>query len=232
MNRRPVYDIVNRRGELFDRVQLPEFRTLAGFGPGVVYMAVKDSTGVVHVERARESNSRVAARSHIGTLMNDVCRPVIGVVALASACSRSAETAAAAAAWSRRPHIRPIHLPARRRHVPMPDGRVLVNDITARRVLLFDSTLTKASIVADTTGATANAYGTRAGTLIAYRGDSALYIDIGSLSMLVIGPTRKDRAHHGRSAARRSAISHRKRLRHARVRCGGAFGIVRPRRRR
>jgi hypothetical protein len=44
---------VNRRGELFDRVQLPEFRTLAGFGPGVVYMAVKDSTGVVHVERAR-----------------------------------------------------------------------------------------------------------------------------------------------------------------------------------
>ena len=53
VNRRPVYDIVNRRGELFDRVQLPEFRTIAGFGPGVVYMAVKDSTGVVHVERAR-----------------------------------------------------------------------------------------------------------------------------------------------------------------------------------
>jgi len=53
VNRRPVYDIVNRRGELFDRVQLPEFRTIAGFGPGVVYMAVKDSTGVVRLERAR-----------------------------------------------------------------------------------------------------------------------------------------------------------------------------------
>jgi hypothetical protein len=75
--------------------------------------------------------------------------------------------------------------------LPMPDGRIIVNDITARRVLLFDSTLTKVSIVADTTGATANAYGTRAGTLIQYRGDSALYIDIGSLSMLVIGPTGK-----------------------------------------
>jgi hypothetical protein len=49
----PVYDIVNRRGELFDRVQLPSFRTIAGFGPGVVYMAVKDSAGVVHLERAR-----------------------------------------------------------------------------------------------------------------------------------------------------------------------------------
>ena len=49
----PVYDIVNRRGELFDRVRLPSFRTIAGFGPGVVYMAVKDSAGMVHLERAR-----------------------------------------------------------------------------------------------------------------------------------------------------------------------------------
>ena len=36
-----------------DRVQLPPFRTIAGFAPGIVYMAVKDSTGVVHLERAR-----------------------------------------------------------------------------------------------------------------------------------------------------------------------------------
>jgi len=70
----------------------------------------------------------------------------------------------------------------------MPGGRVLVNDITGRRLLLFDSTLTHATVVADTTSATADAYGTRPGTLIRYRGDSALYIDIGSVSMLVIGP--------------------------------------------
>lgn len=50
---RPVYDVVNRRGELFDRVQLPAFRTVAGFGPGVIYMAMKDSAGVVRLERAR-----------------------------------------------------------------------------------------------------------------------------------------------------------------------------------
>jgi uncharacterized membrane protein YgcG len=49
----PVYDIVNRRGELVDRVQLPSFRTIAGFGPSVVYMAMLDSTGAVHLERAR-----------------------------------------------------------------------------------------------------------------------------------------------------------------------------------
>jgi hypothetical protein len=49
----PVYDVVNRRGELVDRVQLPPFRTIAGFGPAVIYMAVKDSGGIVHLERAR-----------------------------------------------------------------------------------------------------------------------------------------------------------------------------------
>ncbi|HEY4306349.1 MAG TPA: hypothetical protein VGM82_17880 [Gemmatimonadaceae bacterium] len=50
---RPVYDVINRRGVLIDRVQLPPFRTIAGFGPGVVYMAVIDRAGVVHLERAR-----------------------------------------------------------------------------------------------------------------------------------------------------------------------------------
>lgn len=50
---RPVYDVINRAGELTDRVQLPAFRTIAGFGPGVVYMGVTDSTGVIHLERAR-----------------------------------------------------------------------------------------------------------------------------------------------------------------------------------
>ncbi len=49
----PVYDVVNRQGTIVDRVQLPPFRTIVGFGPGAVYMAVKDSAGTVHLERAR-----------------------------------------------------------------------------------------------------------------------------------------------------------------------------------
>ncbi len=53
MNGQPVYDIVNQQGQIIDRVQLPPFRTIAGFGTGVVYMAVKDSAGIVHLERAR-----------------------------------------------------------------------------------------------------------------------------------------------------------------------------------
>jgi len=60
VNGQPVYDLVNQRGELFDRVQLPPFRTIAGFGPGVVYMAVKDAGGVVHLEVA------AAARGGLG----------------------------------------------------------------------------------------------------------------------------------------------------------------------
>jgi hypothetical protein len=73
----------------------------------------------------------------------------------------------------------------------LPDGRVLVNDIVGRRVVMFDSTLSSITVVADTTSATASAYGTRPGGLIAYHGDSTLFIDPASLSMLLIDPTGK-----------------------------------------
>jgi hypothetical protein len=71
------------------------------------------------------------------------------------------------------------------------DGRVLVNDVSKRRVLLLDSTLASFTVVADSTAATANAYSGRFGSLIAYRGDSTLFVDAQSLSMLVIDPAGK-----------------------------------------
>lgn len=73
----------------------------------------------------------------------------------------------------------------------LPDGRVLVNDIVGRRVMMFDSALASASVIADTTSATANAYGVRPGGLIAFRGDSTLFVDPASLSMLLIDPNGK-----------------------------------------
>ena len=73
----------------------------------------------------------------------------------------------------------------------LPNGRVLVNDIVGRRVVMFDSSLSSATVVADTTSATANAYGVRPGGLIAYRGDSTLFVDPASLSMLLIDPNGK-----------------------------------------
>ena len=68
----------------------------------------------------------------------------------------------------------------------LPNGNVLVNDQARRRVLLMDSTLTVIGTVADSTSGTANAYGVRPGGLMAYHGDSTLFIDPASLSMLVI----------------------------------------------
>jgi len=73
----------------------------------------------------------------------------------------------------------------------LPNGRVLVNDVVGRRVLMFDSTLAGVTVVADTTSATANAYGVRPGGLIAYRADSTLFVDPASLSMLLIDPNGK-----------------------------------------
>lgn len=49
----PVYDIVNRKGELIDRVQLPAGRTLIGFGPGgIVFLLARDA-GATRIEEAR-----------------------------------------------------------------------------------------------------------------------------------------------------------------------------------
>lgn len=71
------------------------------------------------------------------------------------------------------------------------NGNVLVNDQAGRRVLLMDSTLKLIGVVADSTSSTASAYGPRPGGLIAYRGDSTLFVDPASLSMLVIDPAGK-----------------------------------------
>lgn len=73
----------------------------------------------------------------------------------------------------------------------LPNGNVLVHDQVGRRVLLMDSSLVVLSVVADTTSATASAYGTRPGGLLAYRGDTTLFVDPASLSMLVIDPAGK-----------------------------------------
>jgi len=70
-------------------------------------------------------------------------------------------------------------------------GAVLVNDPAARRVLMFDPQFGKFTVVADSTSATANAYGGRVGSLIAYRGDSTIFVDPSSVSMLIIDPSGK-----------------------------------------
>jgi hypothetical protein len=42
----PIYDVVNRKGELVDRVQIPAGRQIVGFGKGGgVYLAARDDRG-------------------------------------------------------------------------------------------------------------------------------------------------------------------------------------------
>jgi hypothetical protein len=40
----PVYDVIDSAGALVERVQLPENRTIVGFGKGFVYMVHRDGT--------------------------------------------------------------------------------------------------------------------------------------------------------------------------------------------
>lgn len=73
----------------------------------------------------------------------------------------------------------------------LPDGRILLNDGTRRRLLLLDSTLKTVGIVLDSLTEVQNAYGTRAGSLIPFRGDSTLFVDAATYAMLVIDPQGK-----------------------------------------
>jgi hypothetical protein len=70
------------------------------------------------------------------------------------------------------------------------DGRIYVNDPFGRRVLLFDASLKTFTIVADSMGANGNTYGRGIG-LIPFTGDSTLFVDAQSLSMLVLDPAGK-----------------------------------------
>ncbi len=69
---------------------------------------------------------------------------------------------------------------------PLPGGRVLVNDITRRQLVLLDTAFAREAVLADTTAMTASAYSGRIAGMIPYRGDSTLFIDPTSLSMLVL----------------------------------------------
>jgi hypothetical protein len=73
----------------------------------------------------------------------------------------------------------------------LPNGGVLVNDVTGRRLLLLDTRLATSVVVADTTSATATAYAGRTGGLIPYRADSSIFVDPSSMSMLVIDGSGK-----------------------------------------
>ena len=73
----------------------------------------------------------------------------------------------------------------------LPGGGVLVNDIQKRQLTLLDSTLASPKLVADSTSGEADSYGVRPGGLIAYTGDSTLFVDPVGLSMFVIDPAGK-----------------------------------------
>lgn len=72
----------------------------------------------------------------------------------------------------------------------LPTGGVIVNDATKRQLVLFDSTLSKHTVIADTSTNSPNSYGLRGsmGGLIAYVGDSSVFVDSESGAFLVIDP--------------------------------------------
>lgn len=69
---------------------------------------------------------------------------------------------------------------------PLSTGGVIINDITRRQLVLFDSALSTAKTIADASPTSANIYASPMAGLLAFTGDSSLFIEPRSLSMLVI----------------------------------------------
>jgi hypothetical protein len=70
----------------------------------------------------------------------------------------------------------------------LPGSRLLVNDAKSHRLLVLDSTMRVVRVILDSITGAANSYGTRPEALIPYLGDSALFVDVPSQSLIVITP--------------------------------------------
>ncbi len=73
----------------------------------------------------------------------------------------------------------------------LPSGALLVNDAGRRQLVLLDKSFAKSTVVIDSAAGATNSYGPRPAPLIAYLGDSSLFVDAASLSLLVIDPNGK-----------------------------------------
>lgn len=97
---------------------------------------------------------------------------------------------------------------------PLSTGGVIVNDIARRQLILFDSALTTAKTIADASPTSANVYASAMAGLLAFRGDSSLFIEMQSMSTLVLDE-------HGEIARVMALPSNRDAL----FMVGGPFGI-------
>lgn len=73
----------------------------------------------------------------------------------------------------------------------LPSGEVLVNDAGRRQILKLNPSLSSSSVVIDSTAGVSNSYGPRPSPMFRYLGDSSLFVDAASSSLLVLDPTGK-----------------------------------------
>src|SRR3954466_8099812 len=71
------------------------------------------------------------------------------------------------------------------------DGRVVVSDLTRRRLIILDSTLAHPEVILTPTGAAASTYPSRGGTLFPIPGDTTLVLDAAGVSFVVLDPRGK-----------------------------------------
>lgn len=74
---------------------------------------------------------------------------------------------------------------------PLSGGGVIVNDVRRRQLVLFDSSLSRVKVIADTSPTSEIRYTSGMAGLLSYRGDSSLFIDMQALAALVLDANGK-----------------------------------------
>lgn len=70
----------------------------------------------------------------------------------------------------------------------LPDGRIMVNDVAYRQLVIFDSHFGNRTVVLDSMGSRGHVYPQTGGRLIPHLADSSFLVDLASQSLLVIAP--------------------------------------------
>ncbi|HYV98291.1 MAG TPA: hypothetical protein VE967_12600 [Gemmatimonadaceae bacterium] len=83
----------------------------------------------------------------------------------------------------------PLGLPLGGRRLS--DGRLIVDDAQRRRLLMFDSTLARVTVLADSAPGAPLKYGPNPAPIIGYLGDSTLFLDAPARAFIVLDPSGK-----------------------------------------
>lgn len=144
----------------------------SGADPSAANRYTKSDSATAHADRRRVQPSVYVIGAWLLVARTAGSQPIVPIVNLPAATARTSTTLGAILGLKQ-----------------VAGGKVLVNDAGRHQIKLFDSTLATFVIASDSAPGQRNSYGQYATPLISYLGDSSLFTDLASRSVLLLDGT-------------------------------------------